>query len=291
MSSKTSASESFIKPFVGQPGFQTFRTNYGPRHDKNFTVTNVNKSGKTIKVTLEFSKNVKTEHTLLWTRSKVWKEKGRSDDKWTHWHIGSHSEHPTSIPRDQVKSLSQENIHEEKERITGKAEIEDKKAEENSQSLTLVIGHGRKHQVIKELDYSNAVFVDRDKDCRPDVVADIKNTKNFRLDGKYDHILLANCETMILNVDVAEPEKVDNPLARSGPNTDVLAKLSSLLTSSGRLYLKPFKRLYKNDRISSEALERDLICSLSSHFEYVGKKDFTFGSFVGSRFVFEKVSQ
>lgn len=86
-----SASDSFVKPFVGQPGFQSFSTNYGPRYVKNFTVTDVNKSGKTIKVSLEFTKDVKTNHTLIWTRSKVWKEKGHSDDKYTHWHIGKHS--------------------------------------------------------------------------------------------------------------------------------------------------------------------------------------------------------
>ena len=80
----------FVKPFVGQPGYQRFQTNYGDGSTKNFTVTNVNKSGKTIEVTLEFSKIVKTQHILIWTRSKVWKEKGKSADRWTHWYIGAH---------------------------------------------------------------------------------------------------------------------------------------------------------------------------------------------------------
>lgn len=42
------------------------------------------------------------------------------------------------------------------------------------QGSILVVGHGKKHQVIKELVYSKSIFLDRNPICDPDIVADFK---------------------------------------------------------------------------------------------------------------------
>lgn len=43
------------------------------------------------------------------------------------------------------------------------------------EGLTLVIGHGRAHQIIRELDYDRSVFLDRDAKARPDIIADFRS--------------------------------------------------------------------------------------------------------------------
>ena len=39
---------------------------------------------------------------------------------------------------------------------------------------TLVIGHGRAHQIIHEWDYDRCVFLDQNSKVRPDIVADFR---------------------------------------------------------------------------------------------------------------------
>jgi len=90
MSSQSVSSEnSFTKPKVGDVGYSRFSTNYGKPYTHNFKIIEVNKSGKTIKISLEWTAQEHTEHVLIWTRSNCWKEKGKTKNKWTHWYIGS----------------------------------------------------------------------------------------------------------------------------------------------------------------------------------------------------------
>lgn len=81
-------SANFQKPSIGQPGHQSFRSGYGRGYDHNFLITSVNESGKTIEISL-FNEPEST-HVLIW-RNGSWKEKGKSKDRCTSWHVGSHS--------------------------------------------------------------------------------------------------------------------------------------------------------------------------------------------------------
>jgi hypothetical protein len=155
------------------------------------------------------------------------------------------------------------------------------------QGKTLVIGHGRKHQVIREVNYDNSLFVDINKNCQPDIVADIRL---IDLKDQYENIVFSACETAVLNVEVSPINwENDTPFTRNRVNTDVLAKLSSWITDTGHLYLKAFIPVYKRDKISLTDRDRNLISSLSGYFKHVGEKYFTFGQTQSRLFMFQKM--
>lgn len=108
--------------------------------------------------------------------------------------------------------------------------------------------------------------------------------------NKYDNIVLANCETMILNTNTNVQS--NNPFLINMVNINVLIKLHSLLSDNGHLYLNPFKPLYEYEKkfISTNDIEKDLFDSLASYFTYIGRKEFTFGvSSPRARYVFRKI--
>jgi len=55
----------------------------------------------------------------------------------------------------------------------------------------LVIGHGRSHQKILNVDYESATFVDIDPKCNPDIVCDVKYVNSITSD-KFSYVLFAN---------------------------------------------------------------------------------------------------
>jgi hypothetical protein len=64
---------------------------------------------------------------------------------------------------------------------------------------TLVLGHGRKHRALPDIDYTNSTFVDRDIKCNPDIVIDLKTELlPNNMHNKYSEAVMVNCSRQIL---------------------------------------------------------------------------------------------
>lgn len=108
------------------------------------------------------------------------------------------------------------------------------------QGETLVIGHGRNHSNLVNLDYDKTIFLDKDPNCGADIVVDFHEFDVDVFDRTFDNIIITSCENQIL---------LDgNPITWSNrfvekPEFEFAAveKLYKLLKPNGILY---FRGLY-----------------------------------------------
>lgn len=111
--------------------------------------------------------------------------------------------------------------------------------EKHSLKNTLVICHGRKHKIIKDIDYSTTIFNDTDKSVGPDNSANISKDKVKAKHDK-DMIIMMCCPYWIFSK-VTE-DKYGMPIEGT-LKSRFFKNIKRLLSKDGKLYMQTF--LYK----------------------------------------------
>lgn len=67
---------------------------------------------------------------------------------------------------------------------------------------SILFGHGRKHRILKSIDYNSSIFIDKDPKCQPDLVIDLLEDQFSDYVTHYvsyfDEAIIVCCANMIM---------------------------------------------------------------------------------------------
>lgn len=97
--------------------------------------------------------------------------------------------------------------------------------------------HGRKHDKIREVDYSSAIFIDVDPTTGPDESYNISKI-DIEPTHDIDRIILMNCPVFIYSTVDYDQHGVIINIKKL--RTKVFNNFKALLSENGKLYMRPF---------------------------------------------------
>ena len=144
---------------------------------------------------------------------------------------------------------------------------------------SLLLGHGRAHHKLPEIDYEKSKFVDIDPKVAPDCVMNLKG-ETIQFDGQYDEAIMVGCSSLLLCYD--KFSRYDNPSGLKPDLNEILIRaVHRCLDCNGKFYItNPYDRT---------EIYRDIIIDIERMgFFYAGTK-FREGMCGVPMLVFQKV--